>query len=86
MSTVCSVLVGSGRKPIMFENQIQKKRAPRKGNQRAAVFAVEVAAGDVVLGQVVGDLDRGLDPVRLLRHPPRDPGHRAIVRALARTR
>ena len=33
----------------MFENQIQKKSAARKGNQRAAIFGVEVAAGDVFL-------------------------------------
>ena len=38
MSTVCSVLVGSGRNPIMFENQMKKKRAPRNGNHRTAVF------------------------------------------------
>ena len=38
MLTVCSVLVGSGRKPIMFENQIQKKSAARKGNQRRAIL------------------------------------------------
>ena len=36
-STGCSVLIGSGRNPIMFENQMKKKRAPRKGNQRTAV-------------------------------------------------
>ena len=60
----------------MFENQIQKKRAARKGNQRAAIFGVEVAAGDRVLGHVVGDLDRGLHPVRLLLHAARDPDHR----------
>ena len=35
---MCSVLVGSGMKPIMFENQIQKKSAARKGNQRLAIF------------------------------------------------
>ncbi len=38
---------------------------------------VEVAAGDVVLGQVVGDLDRRLHLVRLLRHAARDPDHDA---------
>ena len=38
MLIVCSVLVGSGRKPIMFENQIQKKSAARNGNQRAAIL------------------------------------------------
>ena len=32
------MLVGSGMKPIMFENQIQKKRAAMKGNQLAAIF------------------------------------------------
>ena len=32
MSTVCSVLIGSGRKPIMFENQMKKKSVARKGN------------------------------------------------------
>ena len=52
----------------MFENQIQKKSVARKGNQRLAIFVLEVAAGDRVLGHVVGDLDRGLHPVRLLLH------------------
>ena len=61
------MLVGSGMKPIMFENQMKKKRVAMKGNQRLATSSAEVVAEDVVLGQFVGELDRGLDPVRLLR-------------------
>ena len=37
MLTVSSVLVGSGRKPIMFENQMKKKSVARNGNHFAAV-------------------------------------------------
>ena len=36
MSILCSVLIGSGRKPIMFENQMKKKSVARNGNQRRA--------------------------------------------------
>jgi hypothetical protein len=47
----------------MFENQMKKKRPARKGNQRRA-------------SQVVGELDRHLDLVRLALHPVGDEGHR----------
>jgi hypothetical protein len=30
------VLIGSGKNPIMFENQMKKKSPARKGNQRRA--------------------------------------------------
>ena len=60
----------------MFENQIQKKSAAEEGEPAARDLAVEAAARDRVLGQVVGDLDRGLHAVRLLRHAARDPDHR----------
>ena len=36
---MCSVLIGSGRKPIMFENQMKKKRPAKNGNQRRAIFS-----------------------------------------------
>ena len=66
----------------MFENQMKKKSAARNGNHlRGERLVVDVAAGDVVAGQVVGDLDRHLHLVRLLaasaarsRSSPRSSG------------
>jgi len=39
------------------------------------LLVIDVVAGDVVLGDVVGHFDRGLDPVRLLLHLAGDPDH-----------
>ncbi len=47
-----------------------------EGEPAGGHLGVEVAAGDRVLGHVVGDLDRDLDPVGFLLHPLRDPEHR----------
>ena len=54
----------------MFENQMKKKRPARNGEPAAGELLVrDVAAGDVVAGQVVGELDRHLHLVRLALHP-----------------
>ena len=83
---MCSVLIGSGRKPIMFENQMKKNSPARNGNQRWPLLVAEVAAGDVVAGQVVGDLDQHLDLVRLGRIRREIQSIVPIVSPLASTR
>ena len=37
MSTVCSVLVGSGMYPIRFENRMKKNSVPMNGNHFLAI-------------------------------------------------
>ena len=37
MLNVCSLLVGSGMYPIRLQNQMNRNRAPMKGNHRAAI-------------------------------------------------
>ena len=37
MSTLCSVFVGSGRYPIMFENQMKRNSVAMKGNHFDAI-------------------------------------------------
>ena len=62
---------------MMFENQMKKKSVAMNGNQRrASVLSGMLLGGDVVLGQVVGELDRHLDLVRLLLAAPGDEDHR----------
>ena len=57
---MCSVLIGSGRKPIMFENQMKKNRLAMKGNQRVAIFVPSPRLPAVMFlgGQVVRHLTR----------------------------
>ena len=59
MSTLCSVFVGSGRYPSMFENQMNRKTVARNGNQRRTIAPREVALGDRADQPVVA-LDDGL--------------------------
>ena len=63
---------------MMFENQMKKKSVAMKGNQRrASVLSGMLLPVMLLLGEVVGELDRHLDLVRLLLQAPGDEDHRA---------
>ena len=42
MSTLCSVFVGSGRYPSMFENQMKRKTVARNGNHLRTIAPVRL--------------------------------------------
>ena len=48
MSTLCSVFVGSGRYPSMFENQMKRNSVARNGNHLRTIAPVDVAVRDAV--------------------------------------
>ena len=73
-----NVVLGVGRQRQEAEHVREpdpEEEGGEEGEPAGGHRAVEAAAGDRVLGQVVGDLDRGLHPVGLLVHPARDPDH-----------
>jgi hypothetical protein len=72
-------VLGVGRQRQEADHVREPDPEEERGQEREPAgrhLGVEAAAGDRVLGHVVGDLDRGLHPVRLLVHAAGDPDHR----------